>query len=93
MVEGDVELSEAVTHTRIAKPQPDGSVIIDYVLESMDQSTSQIDHEVPLDVQGSHYEVPVAVHENNNEEMNVSEPSSPAPKKSKVPATSESYRN
>ena len=92
MVDGDVELSEAVTHTRIAKPQPDGSVIIDYILESMDQTTSQINNEVPLGVHGNNYEAPNSVHDNNYDEMNVSVPSSPVPKKSKVTAITTSYQ-
>jgi hypothetical protein len=81
MVDGDVELAEAVTHTRIAVPQPDGSVIIDRVLESLEstpplQSTSRCEDNVPLGV-------PLGVEENNFE-MNISRSPSPLPKKSKV---------
>lgn len=36
MVDGDVESSKAVTHTRIAVTQNDGSVVIKHVLESLD---------------------------------------------------------
>jgi hypothetical protein len=84
MVDGDVELAEAVTHTRIAVPQHDGSIIIDHILESLDQSTSKIDQEVPLAERDGNYEVPFGEHNNNYEEMNVSVPPSPVPKRSKV---------
>lgn len=40
MVDGDVDSSEAVTHTRIAVPQTDGSVVFKHILESLDSTSS-----------------------------------------------------
>ena len=36
MVDGDVQLAQAVTHTRIAVTKDDGTVVIKQVLESLD---------------------------------------------------------
>lgn len=81
MVDGDVDSAEAVTHTRIAESQDDGTTIIKHVLESLDSiqthSTAgqmRMDSAPPLD-------------NFNNEqlqEMDMSRPPTPQPKKSRV---------
>ena len=42
MVEGEVESAQAVTHTRIAVTQDDGTVVIKQVLESLDNTPQQV---------------------------------------------------
>ena len=79
MVDGDVDSAEAVTHTRIAEPQNDGSIVIKHVLESLDSpplcsSAGQmtIDPRPPL------------VDYNNDQMQDMSPPQTPRTKKSRV---------
>ena len=79
MVDGDVESAEAVTHTRIAEHQDDGSVIIKHVLESLDSSTPESRDEP------RHFEVTHDRENYNNEEMhNMYPPQTPRLRKCRV---------
>ena len=40
MVDGDVNAAEAVTHTRYAETQDDGTTIIKHIVESLDSNPS-----------------------------------------------------
>ena len=42
MVEGEVQSARAVTHTRIAVTQDDGTVVIKQVLESLDDTPQKV---------------------------------------------------
>jgi len=77
MVDGDVNSAEAVTHTRIAVPQDDGSMLITEVLESLDSTPP-----VTITEQRQPNAQQDDVHE--YEQMNISPPQSPQPKKSRV---------
>src|SRR6266446_228541 len=77
MVEGDVDSSEAVTHTRIAIPQDDGSFIFKNVLESLD-STSSTSKSVPMQV-----DVPPQVNDFNDINHDTSPPT-PPPRRSRT---------
>ena len=63
LVEGDVDLAEAVTHRRIAIPQDDGSIKIGQVLESLERTPSTPDHiaietDLPLPTNNIHDDDP-----------------------------------
>ena len=81
IVDGDLNSAEAVTHTRVAVAQDDGTMIITEVLESLDSKpqvpqvsmAEQRDPIVPRNGEDLHYE-----------QMNISPPSSPQPRKSRV---------
>ena len=79
MVDGDVDSAEAVTHTRIAVPQSDGTVEIQQVLKALDTSSLRIGPE-PLQLEG-----PPATDDFNYDQMeNMSPPQLPPPKKNRV---------
>jgi len=40
MVDGDIDAAEAVTHTRFAETQDDGTTIIKHIVESLDSKPS-----------------------------------------------------
>jgi hypothetical protein len=76
MVDGDVDSAEAVTHTRFAETQDDGSIIIRQVLESLD---SPIPTSTAAPMQ---WEV---MQDFNNEEIpNMTPPQTPPPRKHRV---------
>jgi hypothetical protein len=73
LVDGDVESSEAVTHTRIAIPQSDGTVSFDHVLESLHSSTPS-ERAEPMQ-----FEVPPIIDDWNHEHTNNRSPSPTLP--------------
>jgi hypothetical protein len=79
MVDGDVETGDAVTHTRIAVPQEDGSMAIEQVLETLHSShncgTRSIPSE-PLPVNAYNMD-----NEYNEQNDHISRPNSPRPKR------------
>ena len=78
MVEGDLDSAKAITHTRFAETQDDGSIIIKNVVESLDPSPS-----ISTLPQSSFQKPSLA--ENFNEQINnMSPPQSPQPKKCRV---------
>jgi CxC2 like cysteine cluster associated with KDZ transposases len=78
MVDGDVDSSEAVTHTRIAVPQADGTFLFKNVLESLD-STSSSSFSAAMDV-----DVPPPLADNYNDIPNHSRAQSPQPRKGRT---------
>jgi hypothetical protein len=81
LVEGDVESAEAVTHRRLAETQTDGTTMFKNVLESLDSKASTstpaemlMDPPPPTD---DYFIDPMA---------DISPPSTPRPKKSRVSA-------
>lgn len=82
MVDGDVDSAEAVTHTRVAETQIDGTTIIKHVLESLDSSPS-IPRAESLQTTTTH-----AMDEQHDYEQmaNDSRPHTPRPSKCRVSA-------
>lgn len=79
MVDGDVDSAEAVTHTRIAETQNDGSTIIKHIVESLD-STPLASSAGPCQMETS-----TSYDDFNNEQFHdMSPPRTPRPRKSKV---------
>jgi len=82
MVDGDIETGEAITHTRIAVPQEDGSMAIEQVLETLHSSqncgTSTI-HSDPPPV--NTYNIDNEYNEYNEHNDHMSRPNSPQPKR------------
>jgi hypothetical protein len=79
MVDGDVDSSHAVTHTRHAERKEDGSMYFTHVLESLDSApTTSQSTSSPLQ--------PMTFQDNFDDGPmdNPSRPSTPRPKKSKV---------
>lgn len=76
MVDGDVDSAEAVTHTRIAEAQDDGSVIFKHVLESLDSPIPK------SSVDAIQLEATQAREDFND--YNMSPPQSPRPRISRV---------
>lgn len=79
LVDGTVDTAEAVTHTRIAELQDDGTTIIKHVLESLDDPPSSSTHQqMQID--------PPAPHDDFHNDLmqNMSPPQTPRPKKSRV---------
>jgi hypothetical protein len=78
-VDGSVDTAEAVTHTRIAELQDDGTTIIKHVLESLDEPQSSSTH------QQMQIDPPAQLDDFHNDQMqNMSPPQTPRPKKSRV---------
>ena len=80
MVEGDPRLAEAVTHTRMAIPQDDGSFVIKEILESLDTPPTDSRSDTLQRVLPQ----PQPENDNNYEHMDYTPPQSPQPKKSRV---------
>jgi hypothetical protein len=83
MVDGDVDSAEAVTHTRNAELQSDGTTIIKQVLERLDSNTSRSTvGQIQMDP------LPPVDDYNNDpmENMPASPPLPPGPKKGRVSA-------
>lgn len=78
MVDGDVDSAEAVTHTRVAELQEDGTTIIKHVVESLDSTpTRSTAGEMQVD--------PPPFDNIDYDEMpDMSRPVTPRPRKSKV---------
>ena len=79
MADGDVDSAEAVTHTRIAELQEDGTTIIKHVLESLDSPPSS-------STTGRMQKPPNPPNNdfNNDQMQDMSPPPTPSPKKSRV---------
>jgi hypothetical protein len=78
MVDGDVQSAEAVTHTRIAVPQEDGSVKFEHVLESLDSSRTPLIRQLPLQDQAARDAL------DNDYIDHILPPDSPRPSRSRV---------
>jgi hypothetical protein len=78
MVDGDIQSAEAVTHTRIAIPQDDGTYVIKQVLESLDTPPSNPRADT------SRRATPHLENDYNYDQMDFSPPDTPRPKKSRV---------
>jgi hypothetical protein len=87
MVDGDVDSAEAVTHTRVAETQNDGTTIIKHIVESLDNpSSSSAGHsemagQSQMDAPTSH----------DNQMPDWSPPNTPRPRKSRVSIGNTSY--
>ena len=73
MVDGDLDSAEAVTHRRYAEIQSDGTTIIKQVLESLDPTPPRVTL-LPLN----------NFNNDQMQNMNISAPLTPRPKKSRV---------
>lgn len=77
MIDGDLDSSEAVTLSRFAVPQDDGTTIINHVLESLDPSAAHLSTaSVQLEISQPN--------DDYNYDHNMSPPPSPRPKKCRV---------
>jgi hypothetical protein len=81
MRDGDVESSGAVTHTRIAEPQDDGTTIIKTILESLDSSPPISRQQMDIELQ------PVNNDFHDEQMQNMTPPQSPRPRKCRVSIT------
>lgn len=78
MIDGDVDSAQAVTHTRIAVTQNDGTVVIKKVLESLDAAPQR------SAVEPSELELPRVMDDPFFDHMNMSPPPTGPPKTYRV---------
>jgi hypothetical protein len=81
MVDGDLDSAEAVTHTRVAETQNDGTTIFKHVTESLDTTASS-------SLAGQNTMEGMPRNDDFNDQMpDVSPPQTPRPRKSRVSLT------